>query len=576
MSPGNLDRERTRRAFGHLRQNLTRNLLTGLLRGSRLRVVLVLIFSLVFWGALFAFFYEGFQFLNSFLNATEEIVEYVFGIFFLSLLVMLVMSTGIIVYAGMFHAREMDYLLSLPATDDRIFAYKFTEALAFSSWGFVLLGSPLLVAFGLTAHAPWFYYALFLLYLLSFVLFSGSLGAIGAFVVANFASRRPRTVLAVLGLVLLAAVLLLVSGVWQSPGEILTRDWLDGVLDRLSFSQNPLLPSRWLSHGLLAAARGDINLAVYYLLVVFSQGAMVYLVASVMARDLLRPGFSKVQGGRSTRRRRGLYGIDAVFHTVFPFIPHPIRLLILKDLRCFRRDPAQWSQFLIFFGLLGFYFLNIRKLGAGQGVSNPYWSNLVGFLNLAVTALILSTFTTRFIYPLLSLEGRNFWILGLLPLKRESILWGKFAFSSGISLVATELLVVLSDLMLGLEPLMIGLHIALIAILCLGLSAISVGLGAYMPNLREEDPSRIAAGFGGTLNLLVSLVFIVVMVAIIALPCRNYFAAMGENTGAIYAIPRSLFLRWLATAFCLCLIVGVLAIIIPMSMGIRAFRRMEF
>ena len=503
-------------AFRDLRSSLTRNQLRGVLQGSRLRILLILVFSLIFWGALFAFFYEGFQFLNSFLNATEEVVEYVFGIFFLSLLVMLVISNGIIVYAGMFHAREMEYLLSLPATDDRIFAYKFVEALAFSSWGFVLLGSPLLVAFGITAHAPWFYYILFLLYLLSFVLLAGSLGAMGAFCVANFASHRPRTVLAVLGVILLASLILLVSGVMRAPGELLTRDWLDSVLDRLTFSQNPLLPSRWLSHGLLAAARGEAEPALYYLLVVFSQGAVAYLLVSVMARDLLRRGFSRVQGGRSSRRRRGLYAIDSVFHAMFPFIPHPIRLLILKDLRCFRRDPAQWSQFLIFFGLLGFYFLNIRKLGSGLGNSNPYWSNLVGFLNLAVTALILSTFTTRFIYPLLSLEGRNFWILGLLPLKRESILWGKFAFSAGISLVATEVLVVLSDLMLGLEPLMIGLHIVLIAMLCFGLSAISVGLGAYMPNLREEDPSKIASGFGGTLNLLVSLVFIALMVATVA------------------------------------------------------------
>ena len=50
------------------------------------------------------------------------------------------------------------------------------------------------------------------------------------------------------------------------------------------------------------------------------------------------------------------------------------------------RDPAQWSQFLIFFGLLAFYFANIRRLSYdGQ---TPYWRNLVSFLNLAVTALL--------------------------------------------------------------------------------------------------------------------------------------------------------------------------------------------
>ena len=116
------------------------------------------------------------------------------------------------------------------------------------------------------------------------------------------------------------------------------------------------------------------------------------------------------------------------------------------------------------------------------------------------------------IFPLLSLEGRNFWVLGLLPLGREQILWGKFAFSVGISLGATEVLVFLSDLMLGMSPVMIALHVAMVLVLCLGLSGISVGLEARLPNLRESDPSKIAVGFGGTLNLLVSLVFIFAVV----------------------------------------------------------------
>src|SRR5262249_46295893 len=192
-----------------------------------------------------------------------------------------------------------------------------------------------------------------------------------------------------------------------------------------------------------------------------------------------------------------------------------------------RRDPAQWSQFLIFFCLLGFYFLSIRRLG--YDVQNPYFTNLLSFLNLAVTALILSTFTSRFIFPLLSLEGRNFWVLGLLPLRRDAILWGKFAFSCGISLVATEILVILSDLMLRASPAMMALHVGMVALLCLGLSGISVGLGARLPNLKEDDPSKIAAGFGGTLNLLVSLIFIFLIVGTVALPCHLFFAGRELN-----------------------------------------------
>ena len=346
------------------------------------------------------------------------------------------------------------------------------------------------------------------------------------------------------------------------------------MLNRLAFCQHPLWPSRWMSAGLLAAAKGDWPQAGYNLMYLSAHAGLAYLAAAVAARDLYRRGYSRVQGGRSSRRRRGLLFLDAVFHPLFFFLPHPIRLLILKDLRTFLRDPAQWSQFLIFFGLLAFYFLNIPRLG--YSVQSPYWRNLVSFLNLSVTALILSTFTSRFIFPLLSLEGRNFWVLGLLPLRREQILWGKFVFSAGISLVATEILVVLSDLMLRMSPVMIGLHVGMIAVLCLGLSGISVGLGARLPNLRETDPSKIAAGFGGTLNLLVSLVFIFAIVTALALPCHLYFASQDHPESTSIALSHGGLRFWLSMAILASLVVGTLGTIIPLRIGIKAFQKMEF
>ncbi len=119
------------------------------------------------------------------MKLSNEVVEYIFSMFFLSLLVMLVFSTGIIFYQGLFQSREAAYLLTTPASSDRIFAYKFVEAMAFSSWGFLLLGSPMMVAYGINEERPWMFYALILLYLISFVLIPGSLGGIGAILVAN-------------------------------------------------------------------------------------------------------------------------------------------------------------------------------------------------------------------------------------------------------------------------------------------------------------------------------------------------------------------------------------------------------
>ena len=140
-----------RRAFAGLRRRLLWNGLRTILERSRLRLTMILICSAVFWVGLFGLFFEGFQFLNSYFNLTNDIIISVFSIFFLSLLIMLVFSTGIILHTSLFQSRECAFLLATPASPDQIFAHKFVEAIVFSSWGFLLLGSPMMVAYGLTA-----------------------------------------------------------------------------------------------------------------------------------------------------------------------------------------------------------------------------------------------------------------------------------------------------------------------------------------------------------------------------------------------------------------------------------------
>ena len=87
-------------------------------------------------------------------------MQFVFHLFFASLNVMLVFSSGIILYTGLYNSPETQYLLTLPVRPERIVLYKFQEAVFFSSWGFFLLASPIMIAYGIVAGAPWYYYLL--------------------------------------------------------------------------------------------------------------------------------------------------------------------------------------------------------------------------------------------------------------------------------------------------------------------------------------------------------------------------------------------------------------------------------
>jgi ABC-2 type transport system permease protein len=186
--------------FQGLRRLLLANAARGLLRGSGLRVATIFILSVMVWACVFAGSWWGLQFLRQ-LALPQRLLEDVIGtlldLYFLSLAFMLLFSGGIILYGSLFASAESAFLLTTPAAADRIFAYKYQGALAFSSWAFVLLGSPILIAYGLLFQAPWFFYALLPLFFLGFVLLPGSVGAFGCLLIVNAVPRQRKQALAV-------------------------------------------------------------------------------------------------------------------------------------------------------------------------------------------------------------------------------------------------------------------------------------------------------------------------------------------------------------------------------------------
>jgi ABC-2 type transport system permease protein len=117
---------------------------------------------------------------------------------------------------------------------------------------------------------------------------------------------------------------------------------------------------------------------------------------------------------------------------------------------------------------------------------------------------------------------------------------------------------------------LILVHGVAVAALAFGLSGLSVGLGAAMPNFRETDPSKIAVGFGGTINLIVSLLFLLLVIGLIAAPWHLWIAfAPAESATNDRAL-------WLLLPAGIGIALGVVAAVFPLRLGARALRDMEF
>jgi ABC-2 type transport system permease protein len=577
---GLLSTDREAQIFWKLRAHTAMSTLRWMLTSAWLRAILVASLSLFFWCGLYVLFYYGFGFLSS-ASIHTDVVEPLYNAFFLALMVMLIFSSGIILYSGLFCSPEAVFLMTTPVRTQRIYQHKFQEAVWFSSWGFVLLGSPTLVAYGVAASAPWYYYALLLPFVIAFVHIPAAIGGVLCLLVVN---RMPSVRVHALALSLIAAIASVVWVIWAivsgAESNLLTPDWFTEAISRLRFTEQRLLPSWWLSAGLLEASRdpsmvrvGDPPWAesLKFLALLVSYALALNLFGTWLAGKVYRSSYSRLYDEPIVHRRANSWWVDSVISRGAIFLPRDVRMLLLKDFRIFRRDPIQWSQFIIFFGLLGLYFINIRRFSY-----NSTYSEMIGFLNLAVVGLILSTFTTRFIFPMVSLEGRRLWILGLLPVRRDAILWSKFLFAGLGSLIPCTTLVFLSDFMLQIgRPVIYIAHQVACVALCVGLSGIAVGLGAKMPDLRAHSPSKIAAGFGGTLNLVISAAYIIIVVLLTALPVHlnsmqmealNFFEDAVRFVGSPSGIAAGIGLTALTAA---------IATIWPMWIGLRAFRKLE-
>ncbi len=581
--------EREGRLFWKLRLRESRSQLKHLFTHSRMRTSLVISLSIFFWAGLFALFYMGFSFVVSNVGppgATyhAQTVQFVFTLFFMSLQVMLIFSAGIILYGGLYASNETSLLMTLPVRDSRLVYYRFQEALFFSSWGFFLLASPMMVAYGLVVKAPWYYYAYLPALMISFAYIPCSIGAIACLILI---SRVPHLRRIIVGAIALVVVAIAYSSIWHTldidNADLLGTAWFKQTFQRFEFTRGEWLPSTWLSNGLLDAARrqsDDYNDLPWldsgkYLVVLVSNALFFHLVLLWIGGLVFRDSYYGLNSRQAREAHAGMVWIDRIFEKLMFFLPRETQLLIIKDIRLFRRDPVQWSQFIIFFGLLMLYFANIDRFRQHRAdLSIMTWVNIVSFLNLAVVGLILSTFTTRFIYPLISLEGRRFWILGRLPIKRDTILWGKFVFAACGSWFPCAALVLASDILLDVSLLVTLVHQFISVLLCIGLSGMAVGLGAIMPDFHEQSPSKIAAGFGGTLNLVLSAIYILLVVLMTALPCHFYLLTSDADLQSQIGHPGNLQL-WVGLGLAGVIILAAIVTIIPLRSGLKAFRELE-
>lgn len=528
-----------------------------------MKILFILFFAVLCEGGLWWLFYEAFHFLATIGGIGTMLITRFFTLFFFGMGIMLILSSVTTSYSCLFRTEEIPYLLTVPMPMPHIILYRAKDAALLSSWSFYFIVIPFIGAYAMCQHLSPVFALWTALYSIPFLFLCCGLGTIVSLLSIRWAPLgRALKVVLVLLLLTACAYGWYVTNAPSTSGSDIQISLLR-LIPGLNLASIPLLPSWWVSEGVLALQDGEWTRGLLLWVCTFTTAALVMSLVEWIGSHLYYPAWLRVAGS-ATRLHRS--------RVLFPWLerlrglPPEMQALIAKDIRTFFRDPMQWSQTLIFFGLLALYFSNIRQFQWYE-VAQESWRNMVAFLNVFSVSAVMCSLSARFVFPQLSLEGQGFWTIGLSPLTLRRVLLTKLLLAVVFSeLVGIGLMAISCHMLRATTEIRI-VAIGLAAAISLAVSCLSVGLGAVFMDLRQRNPAAIVSGFGGTLNLILSLGYILASIVPFAIVFHQRL--LGNVSGQSFHT-----LLWIVAAF----VLGLTAVVtvLPLKLGIAALAKREF
>ncbi len=450
----------------------------------------------------------------------EELGDYLvrlgLGWLFLTFLSFVAFSAIVSALGTFFLSEDMRLLLCAPVPAERLFHSRFARTVAQSSWMVVAFVLPVLLAVGLARCAPPGYYLACALTVLPFVVVPTAAGAVLTLgLVSVFPARRARDVLMLMGLLFAVALVVLLR--FLRPERLLSVESLPDVTAFFATLQSPVtpfLPSFWAGESLFAALGGRVDWL--HLGSLWTTALALTMLARAVYGRFFFSAWSKAQEARKARFTR-LRGLDRLVRRL-PIAPAR-RALLVKDVKVFVRDTAQWSQLLLLAALAVVYVYNFTVLDFERV---PYFSrearHLFVFLNLLMAGLVTSAVAVRFVFPAVSAEGGAFWIVRTAPVPMRAFLWSKFWTGFLPILVLAEALTIASNRMLGAIAPVQWLAAAAVAFLTLALVGLACSLGARYPRFAHESLTQVAGSYGGVAYMAAAVLLVGVTIALLAWP----------------------------------------------------------
>ena len=534
--------------------------------GSWPKVLLLALVGGAFWTGIFGVAYRVLSYIQRVADIGDLLAGKMLSVILLAFLTILLLSNVITALSTFFLAKDLDLLVAAPVGGARIYLAKLTETVIHSSWMVALLALPILSAYGIVYGGGPLFPLVAIGAFLPFLVLPAVVGAIITMLLVNvFPARRTRELLTLIGLGGLGVVLILLRVI--RPEQLARPEGFRNFLDYLVVLRtptSPLLPNEWatsmIMNWLLRVADPQPVLALW------GSAAVALTVGALVHAALFLPGYSKAQEGAERKVRRPLRGPLGI---ALQRLPPAKREFVLKDLRLFFRDNTQWSQLILLGVLLLIYIFNIKSLPIHSGERIPFTLvTMISFLNLGLAGFVLAAVAARFVFPGLSLEGRQMWLLRSSPLDHRAMLWSKYWMGTAPLLLLALAITILTNALLRVSPFMMAVGVGTITLYTLAACSLALTFGVYFPQFGTENAAQIPTSFGGVVYMMSSLTLLAVVIMIEAIPVTAHLRAAHKGLP-----PASATQLWLALAGAALLLIA--ATLVPLRLSATRIERME-
>jgi ABC-2 type transport system permease protein len=536
-------------------------------RRSVAKFLLLALSGAGFWTAVFGIAYRVLKYVQQVQDLGTLLAGKMLAVILLAFLSILLLSNVITALSTFFLAKDLDLLVGSPITWPRLYLSKLLETMVHSSWMVGLLALPILTAYGIVFSGGPLFPFVALAAMTPYLLMPAVVGTIFTVLLVNvFPARRTRELLGLVGIGGVAVLVLMLRFI--RPEQLARPEGFRNFVDYLTALKaptGPWLPSEWAADMLmnwLTRVSDPWPVAKLWL-----AGAVVLAVGAAVHWRLFYLGYSKAQEGAERKVRRALRG---PVEEALAWLPPQKREFLFKDARLFFRDNTQWSQLILLVVLLMIYIFNIKSLPIHSGERIPFaLVTVISFLNLGLAGFVLAAVAARFIFPGISLEGRQMWLLRSSPLDPRAMLWSKYWMGAVPLLLLAVGITVLTNSLLRVSPFMMAVSLVTIVLYTLAASALALTFGVFYPQFGTENAAQIPTSFGGIVFMMSSLCLLALVIMIEAFPVTAQLRAW-QRGETLHATPELLAAGALVVGIC------AAATIVPLRLSARRLELMEW